>query len=365
MDFTLNEEQQAVADLAGQILSDRVTAESLRDIEKADDWFDRDTYAELAKAGIVGIALATDVGGGGLGLIEAAQVLEAQGRTVAPLPLWSGTLGAMAVDAFGSPEQRRRELPGVAAGSRVLTVAVQELHDDDYLNPRTQATDSDGGWALTGTKIAVEFAEVSAAAVVTAHSDAGAALFLVDLAADGVHLTSGRSTRLQPVHQLDLDNAPAELLGTVGGSEVGWLNDRAIALLCATQVGVVDTALRMTAEYASTREQFGRPIATFQAVTQRLADQYIHVEAVRLCTYAAVWELGEGRKASERLHIAKWYSSHWAHDVAHATQHIHGGMGVDVDYPLHRYTLWNKHIECSLGAGTQQLRHLGAMLATN
>lgn len=363
MDFTLSEEQQAIADLSEQILADRVTAESLREIEAGESWFDRDTYAELAKAGLVGIALSEDVGGGGLGLVEAAQVLEAQGRHVAPEPLWSGTLAALAVDAFGTDEQRQRELPDFVAGTRILTIGIQEFHDDDYATPRTQATEVDGSWALTGTKIAVEFLEESAAVVVSATSAEGSALFLVDLTVDGVHTTPGRSTRLQPVHQLDLDNANAELLGSFAANEVGWLTDRAVALLCATQVGVVDAALRMTAGYASTREQFGRPIATFQAVTQRLADQYIHVEAVRLCTYAAVWELAEGRDAAEHLHIAKWYGSHWAHDVAHATQHIHGGMGVDVDYPLHRYTLWNKHIECTFGAGTQQLRHLGALLA--
>ena len=123
MDFTLTEEQQAIADLAEQILSDRVSPEGIRAIETAGTWFDRDTYAELAKSGLVGIALAEDVGGAGLGLVESAQVLEAQGRHVAPLPLWSGTLGALAVDAFGTPEQRQRELPDVVAGTRLLTIA--------------------------------------------------------------------------------------------------------------------------------------------------------------------------------------------------------------------------------------------------
>jgi alkylation response protein AidB-like acyl-CoA dehydrogenase len=364
MDFTLSEEQQTIADLAEQILSDRMSVERLKELEQG-DWFDRETYSELAKAGLTGIALAEDVGGSGLGLVEVGQVLEAQGRNVAPLPLWSGTLGAMAVDQFGTDEQRQRELPGVVTGERLLTIGIQELHDDNYLAPHTLATHTDIGWAITGTKVAVEFAEASAAIVVTASSEIGAGLFLVDMDTAGVHLTAGQSTRLQPVHQVDLDNAAAVPLGEPGGDGVSWLTDRALALLCATQVGVVDKALKMTAEYSSSREQFGRPIATFQAVTQRLADQFIHVEAVRLCTYAAVWELSEDRDASEHLHVAKWYGSHWAHDVAHATQHIHGGVGVDVDYPLHRYTLWNKHIECTLGAGTQQLRQLGALLAAD
>ena len=185
----------------------------------------------------------------------------------------------------------------------------------------------------------------------------------MDLGADGVSLTDGASTRLEPVHEIVLDGAAAEPIGDADGTSLRWLHQRALALLCSTQVGVLDQALKLTAEYTSTREQFGRPVATFQAVTQRLADAFIHVEGARLTTAASVWELDNGCDATEHLYMAKWYCSKWANEVAHATQHVHGGMGVSADYPLHRYTLWNKHIETSLGAGTRQLRALGALLA--
>ncbi|MCY4273028.1 MAG: acyl-CoA dehydrogenase family protein, partial [bacterium] len=125
MDFTLSEEQQAVAQLADRILGDRLDMERLMEIEAADEWFDRELYREMAAAGLVGIGLDEDVGGGGLDLIAVSQVLEAQGRHVAPLPLWSGMLAALAVDAFGTDEQRRRELPGCAEGSNLLTLGLQ------------------------------------------------------------------------------------------------------------------------------------------------------------------------------------------------------------------------------------------------
>ncbi len=369
MDFTLNEEQQAVADLANRIMGDRLDMERLMEIEAADEWFDRDLYAELAAAGLVGIALGEDVGGGGLDLIAVGQVLEAQGRHVAPLPLWSGMLAALAVDAFGSDQQRQRELPGCADGSNVLTLGLQEYLNDDISSPTARVVNG----KLVGTKEVVEFAAESSKIVVVAGLDdgsdngiiSGTGLFLADLSDPAVNLEPGVSTRLQPVHQVSFYGAQCEPLGPADGASVAWLADHAVALLCATQVGVVDRALRLASEYTSEREQFGRPVATFQAVTQRLADQFMHVEAVRLCTYATLYDLVEGNDASMRLPIAKWYASHWAHDVAHATQHVHGGMGVSIDYPLHRYTLWNKHIECSLGAGTQQLRTLGARLAAS
>ena len=369
MDFTLNEEQQAVADLANRIMGDRLDMERLMEIEASDEWFDRDLYAELASAGLVGIGLGEDVGGGGLDLIAVGQVLEAQGRHVAPLPLWSGMLAALAVDAFGSDEQRQRELPGCVDGSNVLTLGLQEYLNDDVTNPSARVVDG----KLVGTKEVVEFAAESSKIVVVAELDdgsdngitGGTGLFLADLSDPAVNFETGVSTRLQTVYQVSFYGAPCEPLGPADGASAAWLADRAVALLCATQVGVVDRALRLAAEYTSEREQFGRPVATFQAVTQRLADQFMHVEAVRLCTYATLYDLTEGGDASLRLPIAKWYASHWAHDVAHATQHVHGGMGVSIDYPLHRYTLWNKHIECSLGAGTQQLRTLGARLAAS
>ena len=384
MDFSLNENQQAAADLTTQILSSRIAPEELREREEAGGWHDADTYAEIAKAGLVGLALGEDVGGGGLGLLELAQVLEAMGRHVAPLPLFVTTLAGLAIDRFGSDEQRQRELPGVADGSQLLTVGIQEWHNDNYLAPETMAAAADGkggdaDWQLTGTKIVVEYAEQASKILVTASADNGVGLFLADLSASGISLTAGQSTSMQPVHEVTFTNVPAELVGEIGpadnSSSVVWLHRHAVALLCGIQAGVVDQALKMTAEYTSTREQFGRPIATFQAVTQRLADQFMHVNGIKLTSAHALYLLAQANKNGYQadngaeldvaLHTAKWFASHCAHEVAHATQHVHGGMGVDRDYPLHRFTLWNKHIETSLGAGTQQLRHLGALLAAS
>ena len=366
MDFAPNEEQQAVADLARQILVDRVDPDRLSTIEERGEWFDRETYAALADAGLLGVGLAEDVGGAGQGLVEVAQLVEAQGESVAPLPLLPTGLAAMAIDHFGDDDLRRRWLPGVVDGSTVLSVALQEYLDDDLTAPTTKAVPDGDGWRLDGTKVCVEFAEQAERILVGASTDDGPAVFLVDPKADGVTLVSGTSTREEPVHEMVMSSVAADAVLGEPSSDAAvlrWIVDRAVALVCATQVGVVERALRLTAEYTSEREQFGRKIATFQAVTQREADAYIGVAAIRLCAYQAVWRLSEDLPSEEELAIAKWYASDAAQQVAHATQHLHGGIGVDVDYPLHRYTLWNKHLETSLGAGTSQLRKLGALLA--
>ncbi|MDH3705826.1 MAG: acyl-CoA/acyl-ACP dehydrogenase, partial [Acidimicrobiia bacterium] len=345
-------------DLASQILTDKLDIERLREIEATDDWFDRDAYAELARTGLVGIALTEAVGGGGQDLVAWSQVLRAQGASVAPMPLLPTMLGSLAIDQLGSDEQRRRLLPGVVDGSRVLAVADQEPNDEDVRAPGARVADG----ALTGTKIVVEFGAVADQLVVSALDDSGQPrLWLVEADARGISRTRSTSTRLEPLFQLDFDATPAEPLG--GDGAVDWLVDRHLLALCSTQVGVSETALKMTAEYTSQREQFGRPVATFQAVTQRLADQYINVNGIRLTTAAAIWRLANGVDAADAILVAKWWASERAQDVVHATQHCHGGMGVSVDYPLFRYTLWSKHLTVSLGGGTRQLRALGARLA--
>jgi alkylation response protein AidB-like acyl-CoA dehydrogenase len=253
----------------------------------------------------------------------------------------------------------------VCDGSIVLSIALQEYLNDDVLSPTATATGSGRTRTVTGTKVMVEFAEQADRILVAAKAGRGIAMLLVDPKAEGVSLVRGITSRKEPVHELHLDNVPGELVGsTTNGAEIlRFVADRTLGMLCSVQVGVTDRQMRMTAEYTSQREQFGRPIATFQAVTQRLANAYIDVEAIRLCTYSAMWRLANGLDASEDLRVAKWFASDGAHHIAHGAQHMHGGAGVDIENPLHRYTLWSKHIECSLGAGTASLRALGKQLA--
>ncbi|NNE74533.1 MAG: acyl-CoA/acyl-ACP dehydrogenase [Acidimicrobiales bacterium] len=357
MDFGLTEEQQAVADLATQILTDKVDMERLMAIEASDEWFDRDAYQALADAGLVGIALGEDIGGGGLDIVAFGQALTAQGLTVAPMPLLPTGMAALAIDTYGSDELRQAILPGVCAGSTVLTYAVQEPNDDRLGTPSTAFADG----TITGTKSVVEFFTHADHLVVS--TDQGLAVVDGPGADPTITATEGSSTRKEPVHLLEFAGTPATLLGG-GPDAVGWLVDRATACLCATQLGVTEKALQLTAAYTTEREQFGRPIATFQAVVQRLADQYINIGGIRLNSTNVLWRLAHDLDVDEDLPVAKWWASERATDVAHATQHCHGGMGVSVDYPLYRYTLWNKHIATSLGGGTQQLRRLGQALAT-
>ena len=366
MDFSFTEEQEAVRDLTRQILGERITHERLKEIEAGTARFDRETWVELAKANLLGVALPEDVGGSGLGFIELCLLLEQVGRTTAPLPvLATVVMGALPVAEFGSAEQRSELLPAVVAGDLVLTAALVEFGTEPA-RPMTTAQRDGDGWRLDGVKICVPAGMLAGRVLVPARTgEDSVGVFLVDPEASGVTRERQDTTSGQPEARLELSGAPGELLGNAedGAAIVEWIVERTTAGLCALAVGVCEEALRMTAEYTKTREQFDRPIATFQAVGQRAADAYIDTEAIRLTTWQAAWRLSAGLPATHEVAIAKFWASEGGQRVVHAAQHLHGGIGVDKDYPLHRYFLLAKQIELTLGGTTPQLLKLGALLA--
>ena len=343
MDFSFTPEQEALRELARRILEDHVTHARLKAVEAHPDWFDREAWKALADARLLGVALPEDVGGSGLGLLELCLLLEQVGRAVAPVPVFPTlVLGAL-------------------AGEVVLTAALVEPGADDPETPATTAARDATSWRLDGVKTCVPAAHVAARVLVPARSvDGNVGLFLVDPRGSGVTLERQVATNREPQARLALDGARGDPLPD---ASVGWLVERTLVGLSAMQLGVTERALRLTAEYTVRREQFDRPIASFQAVHQRAADAYIDVEAIRLTVWQAAWRLATGLPAAAEVAVAKFWASEAAHRVVYAAQHLHGGIGVDVDYPLHRHYLWAKQIELTLGSGTRQLVRLGAELA--
>lgn len=383
MDFSFSEEQEAVRELSDRIFTDLSTHERLRELESDPDGdrFDRKLWDELASAGLLGIALPESVGGAGLGFVETGLLAEAAGRTAAAVPVVE-TLAAAApaVARFGSEDQAERWLPGVAAGKTVLTTALAELGGSpldtsviaEKAEKNTGNTMDGDGWILSGTKSCVPSGLVADAVLVPAQvGGAGAdsvAVFIVPVASDGVSLQRQVANTGRPEALLTLSDVrigPEGLLGSVeeGQSIVDWLVQRSTAALALVEAGAAAAAVALVGEYTKTREQFGKPIATFQAVGQRAADAYVDAEAIRLTAWQAAWRIGEGLPAEKEVAIAKFWAADGGQRVVHAAVHLHGGVGVDRDYPLHRYFLMTKHIELTLGGATDQLLGLGALLA--
>ena len=366
MDFTLSEEQEAVRDLAAQIFGGSVTVERVKSIESSDEVVDRDLWRELAAANLLGIALPEDAGGSGLGMVELCLLLEQQGRVVAPVPLWATVvLGALPIAEHGTPAQRAAWLPGVVGGEVLLTAALAEDGANDVFQPRTRAVRDGDAWWLDGHKPSVPAGHVADRVLVPATTDDGLGVFLVDPVGPGVEREVATTTSREKVAHLTFNGALAECLGDrpVGERAVTWMLDRALLGLCALQVGVCEEALRTAAEYTSQRIQFGKPLSSFQGAQLKAADAYIGTEAIRVTMLQAAWKLDAGRDASSDVMVAKWWASEAGQQVVHITQHLHGGMGADVDYPVHRYFLWGKQIEDTLGGASAQLARLGRTLA--
>lgn len=367
MNFDLTEEQVAVRDLAEQVFTGSVSVERVKEVEASADRIDRALWRELAGAGLLGIALPEEHGGAGLGVIEACLVLAQQGRVVAPVPYWATVmLGAIPVAAFGTPAQRAALLPGVAAGEVVLTAALAEAGVNDPLVPSTTASPDGDGWRIDGLKPAVPAAHVATRVLVPATTPDGVGVFVVDPAGPGVTLERAVTTNREVHPHLAFAGAPAERLGdgsTSGARVLGALVDRALVGLCALQLGVCEAAMRHAAEYTSQRVQFGKPLSAFQGAQIRAADGYIDTEAIRVTMLQAAWKLDTGRDAAADVLVAKWWASEGGQRVVHHVQHLHGGMGADVDYPVHRYFLWGKQIEDMLGGASATLARLGRTLA--
>ena len=347
MDFSFTEEQEAVREAAAAIFEGRATTERVKAVEAGDDRVDRELWAELAKANLLGLVLPEDVGGSGLGLIELCLLLQEQGRRVAPVPLLWTLVSAMAVAEHGSDEQRRSLLPGVVAGDVILTAALERTADPLAV---------EAGNRLTGRRMSVPFVHVADRVLVPVDDQ----LFVVDPKASGVTLERAITTNREIHGHLTLEGVIAEPLPGAGAQ---WLLERALVGLAAVQLGVAEEALAQAAAYTSGREQFGKPLSTFQGVAHKAADAYIDIEAMRVTLWQAAWRLSEARDATAEVLVAKWWAAEGGQHVVHLVQHLHGGMGADVDYPVHRYFLWGKQLEVMLGGASEQVARLGKVLA--
>jgi alkylation response protein AidB-like acyl-CoA dehydrogenase len=370
MDFGLSEQQADVQTLARQILSEQVTAEKLaRYDEFKEERFDRDLWQQLATAGLLGVAVNETHGGMGFGFTELALFVEELGRVIAPLPVIPALVStALPIQRFGSSELQERWLPGVARGTSLLTAALMEPGSEDPAQPQTTASAEGDDYRLKGIKTCVPFARNADRVLLAARCDAGVIVVLLDPAADGVSMQEQHYTTYEPHYELVLDDvlvsAADVLSGPANGMEVmNWLSERSMAALCAHQLGVTDHSMRMTASYTAERKQFGVPIATFQAVGHRAANCFIDVECLRLNVYQAVSLLNSEADAATEVQIAKIWAGDVGHRVSYASQHLHGGTGIDRDYPLWRYCLWARHNELMLGGSASQISKLGKRIA--
>ena len=365
MNFTISEEQQSAQQLAQQILSDFTDVDKLKVIEQQQENFDIGLWQALAKAGLLGLDIAEDQGGTGLGFYSLTTLCEEVGRTVAPVPVIPVLVSAAGtLRRFASDTQKDQWLPGIASGATLISAALEEYNNDDPTTPSCSAQKMEGGYSISGTKICVSQAPSAARILLSAQTNEGIVVALVDPRAAGVTLNAEIVTTGETRHELVMAKVqvPTEDIVAIGSEALAamdWAHLATRTALAAMAVGLCDKMMRITGQYTSEREQFGRPIATFQAVSHRVADCYIDVECLRLVTQQAASLINEGHPARDAVQIAKIWCGNVTHRVSQASQHCHGGTGVDRDYPLFRYCQWARQIELTSGSSAQLTGDLG------
>ncbi len=369
MDFSYGETQQEVSRLAARVLRgarpiavaahpEAGTAAGLN------GGYDGALWKELAQTGLLSLALPEWLDGDGLGVAEAAVLLTETGRRGAAVPALATVMtGVLPVTRWADRGLQETVLAGVATGATVLTAAVREPAQPWPAVPATTARLADSGGTVSGVKIGVPYcAEASWVLVPATVAGGGTAVVVVRPDSGGVATARTHSSGGEPEYTLRLTGAP--VAGVLGGAADGRaasdLYQLAIAGACCLADGALAAALALTTEHIGTRKQFGRPLATFQAAAQHIADVYIIARTLHLATLSACWRLDTGQDAGPDLDVAAYWLAEHAPAAMRTCHHLHGGTGMDVSYPLPRYSALIKDLARYTGGASYRLDQLAA-----
>ncbi len=366
MDFHFSDEQNMLRELAREILEAEVDGAFLKGVEADQSGFDAGLWAKLAEANLLGLLTPEEQGGMGFGFLEVCVLLEEIGRTLAPVPIRETlVLGALPILMFGTGSQKAKWLPAIASGEAILTGP--QLQPGEEASVR--AVRSAAGWVLTGECRLVAAVDRASRILVPTTTDDGPILFFIDPNADGIEVTRHEMSNRQALFSIAFSETKVADDDRLGGEELDGalvlrtMHQLSLVATCAMQLGVSDRSIEMTADYVRERKQFGVPVGSFQAVHHRMADAFVDLEAMRWTCWRAAWMLSDGQDAAREAMVAKFWSADAGPRIADSCQHLHAGHGVDLDYGIHRYFLWTKSLELSLGSATPQLVRLGRDMA--
>ena len=371
MDFSLNEDQQAFADSAQALFADYCSDEALRLHDAGTAPYMSDLWAQCMANGLHSILISESAGGLGLGMTELGAVLEQQGRALALVPLAEHQLVASTLeryaDAAAVPVEGGPSVSGMVAqaaqGEVMLSLSLTALQEAS--GPRMQAHHAGSSVVLAGGVHAVAFGAQADAVLVPVNLDGVWRLALISKSMPGVSVTAGRSQHHLEVADFKLQDVRIPESHLLDVAALPWLESHHTACVAATQMGVSAAQLQRTVEYVSQRKQFGRAIGTFQLVAGQMADAQILLEALRSSYSQLVYRLDAGLGCGAQSLAVKVLAAQAAHFIGHKAQHVHGGMGVDITYPIHRYLYWSRMLSASLGGSEASLERLGHWLAEN
>jgi len=362
MDFELNEDQRAIAEMAGSLMSDFCTDEYLRDWDLSGQAYMQQLWASCVETGLHALAIPETAGGSGLGMIELMQILDAQGGALAQVPLWRHQLAAATLAQFGGVAVAPWVERAVAA-TGLLTLSLDGL--TNVRGIELHASPEADGWRLDGRIAALALAEQSNAALVLAQVAGQPRLVLVDLQQAGIRSVPGVMTHGEALADLQVEGVMLSSDQVLPGAALDWLAPRAIAALASLQLGVSAEQVHRTVAYVSERQQFNRSIGSFQAVQMSMADTHVQLEVLRSALWQLCYRLDAGLPAPSEALATAYLACEAGHRIGHTAQHVHGGIGVDLSYPIHRFLYWSRALSSALGGSSAILERLGDWLSDN
>ena len=360
MNFDITEEQSAIAEMAGSVFADYCTDDRLRQFDHSAQAFMAPLWQLCVDTGLQALAIPLAQGGSGLGITELMWVLEAQGKALGQVPLWRHQLAAATLAHFGHPDVQAWAMEA-ANGRALLTLDLSGLASAHSLQLHAQPTDQ--GWCLTGRVNALALAEQAQAALLLVNIEGQPRLALVELVASAIKHVPGRMTHGEAIADLLIDDLHLRAEHLLPVAALGWLEPRTTAALASLQLGVSGEQIRRTVAYVTERRQFERSIGSFQAVQMSMANAHIALEALRSCLWQLCYRLDAGLPAPSEALATAWQACEAAHLIGHNAQHVHGGIGVDLSYPMHRFLYWSRALSCALGGSAASLERLGDWLS--
>jgi hypothetical protein len=362
MDFSFSDEQRAIAEMADGLFRDYCTDERLRAWEQSGEPFMAELWQTCVETGLHALAIPEQNGGSGLGMTDLLCVLQAQGASLALVPLWQHQLAAATLARWGG--EAHAELVGQAAqGSVLLSLSLAGLTSGRGIDLRIAETD--GRQLLSGRLGAVPLAAQAKRLLLVAESAEGPRLVLLDPHAEGVERVEGVANHGLAVADLHCREVLLSAAQVLPRAALDWLEPRAIAATASLQLGVSEEQIRRTVVYLGERRQFERAIGSFQAVQMTMADAHIALEGLRSTLYQLCYRLERELGCDCEALVTRYLACEAGHLIGHKTQHVHGGIGVDLTYPIHRYLYWSRDLGLSLGGPAATLERLGQWLANN
>jgi len=375
MDFCLNKEQGTLKDTARGFFRNEGATSLVREMKDGERGYRPDLWTKMADLGWLGVMIPEEYGGAAGDFLDLCILLECMGEQCFPSPYFSTVvLGGLTILTWGSERQKEEILPKISSGETILAYAVSEPGPwAGAAGVTTRAGEIENGYVVEGTKLFVDNADIADQILCLARTsgeppeEEGLSLFLVEGKASGIHSIPMETLAYEKQCEVVFGNVSVPEDNLIGMKGMAWemdghLMDRAAVAKCAEMLGGLQATLDMTVEYAKAREQFGKPIGTFQAIQHHCANMKTDVDSCRIMTYKAAWKIAEGLPVSMDAAKAKAWMNEAARRVTLLGHQVHGGVSFCEEQDMHLYYRKAKAGALSVGGSDDQLEKVAREL---